>query len=145
MAEAIGLASALAGLANLTLQIFTNLYQFYEDVRSAPARSDQLRTEVGSLLDLCKVLQDIVEVQNESLKTSLTEHINGFNATLNEMSLRTRPKNAKGVQRFKWCFKAYENMEYISRIERFKSSLNMILHMNETYHCLSFAYVLNCL
>src|SRR5271170_4024175 len=58
MAEAVGLVGSIAGLASLALSIVSALYKYGGDVKSAPARSEELRKELSELQTLCKVVED---------------------------------------------------------------------------------------
>ena len=50
--EFVGLAASIAALSELALKVLSGLYKYYGDVKSGPARSAELREELGSILFL---------------------------------------------------------------------------------------------
>jgi len=133
MAEAVGLAASIAGLANLTLSVVSALYKYGSDFKSAPAHSEQLRKELADLQTLCKIVEETVKVTTNGLPEALDGQVNGFKTILEAMLERAAIQKSIGLRRLKWPFDKAENAEYITKIERFKSTLNLIVNIEQTY------------
>ena len=133
MAEAVGLAASVGSLASLALSIVSALYKYGSDFKSAPAHSEQLRKELGDLRTLCELVEKTVEVTTKGLPESLDAQIAGFKTTLEDMLKRAAAERTSGLRRLRWPFDKAENMEYIAKIERFKSMLNIILNIDQRY------------
>src|SRR5277367_2310793 len=132
MAEALGIAGSIAGLARLAISIVSALYKYSVDLKSAPEHSEQLRKELGDLQTLCKIVEENVKVTTKGLPESLDIQVAGFKAVLEDMLKRATQGKTSGFRRFKWPFDKAENMEYIAKIERFKSTLILILNIEQT-------------
>jgi hypothetical protein len=133
MAEAVGLAGSIAGLANIALSIVSSLYKYGVDVKSAPTQSEQLRKELSELQTLCQIVEGNVGVTKDGLPEMLEGQIKEFRRTLEAMLIRAAREKTAGLRRLKWPFDKAENAEYIARIERFKSTLHLIMNVDQTY------------
>jgi hypothetical protein len=133
MAEAVGLAASVGSLASLALSIVSALYKYGSDFKSAPAHSEQLRKELGDLRSLCDLVEQNVKVTTTGLPECPDGQVAGFKTTLEDMLKRAAAKRTSGLRRLKWPFDKAENMEYIAKIERFKSMLNIILNIDQRY------------
>ena len=133
MAEAVGLVGSIAGLANLALSIVSALYKYGGDVKSAPARSEELWKELSELQTLCKVVKDSARVNTDGLPEVLEGQIKEFKKTLETMLKRAGRENTTGLRRLKWPFDKAANAEYIAKIERFKATLSLIMNMDHSY------------
>lgn len=125
----VGLAASVAQLAGLAKDVVSAMYQYFDAVNNAPKRSLELRQEMSTICDLLNSLELILDSTPtsspslDSLKNSLPE----FAGMLREMKARTDSSQVKGVKRLMWPFKRDENERLLSRIERYKSSLHMVL------------------
>jgi hypothetical protein len=133
MAEAVGLAASIVGLANLALFTVSALYKYGSDFKSAPAHSEQLRKELAELQTLCKIVEETVKLETRGLPETLESQIAGFSETLETMLKRANPEKTSGFRRLKWPFDKVENAEYIAKIERFKATLTLIVNVGQTY------------
>ena len=132
MADAISLAASIAGLAEIAFRIASALYQYSLDVKSAPEKSEQLRKELGDLQTVCKIVEKSVEVwSSEGLPEALESQVACFKATLENMLQRTAPYKTSGIRKLTWPLSKSEIAEYIANIERFKSTLNLILNTDQ--------------
>lgn len=130
----IGLAASAAGLADLAFEVFTNLHKYYRDVRDAPARSADLRTEVDSLVDLLSNAQEVFERNsNDIFRSTLPQELDALRDLLNELYRRTTPREVSGVRRLRWPFREGENAEILSKIERYKANLTVNLNLTQRY------------
>jgi hypothetical protein len=108
-----------------------NMYKYYEAVRDAPKRSEELRREVGTVSDLLKQIVDVVSSNltastfkvPDSFSISVTE----METTLQVMDKRVQSSETEGLRRLKWPFNKEENKRLLSKIERFKNILSMTL------------------
>lgn len=134
MTDVIGLAASIGGLVDIAFRIASALYQYTLDVKGAPEQSEQLRKELGDLQTVCKIVEKSVKVKSaEGLPEALENQVAGFKAILENMLKRTTPKKTSGIQKLKWPLSKSENAKCIENIERFKSTLNLILNMDQTY------------
>ena len=133
MIDPVGLAASVASLAELAFAIASALYKYSGDVKNAPDQSEQLRKELGDLQTICKIVQESVEVETKGLPEALGTQVVAFKATLDMMLKRAAIEKTSGLRRLKWPFTKSENVEYIIKIERFKSTLNLIVNIDQTY------------
>lgn len=133
MAEALGLAGSIAGLASLSLSVVSALYKYYGDVKSAPAQSEQLRKELSELQTICKIVEDSVSVTTKGLPQALDSQVKEFKTTLETMLKCAAREKTASFRRLKWPFDKAENAEYIAKIERFKSTLHLIMNVDQAY------------
>ena len=129
-ATAVGLAASVTEIA---LGLFFNLSKFYRTVRNAPAQSKSLREEIDSLVDLLVDLQEIFEQEpaDQGQLPPLKEFENMYKL-LYDLRVRTTPSQTNGViRRLQWPFHQAETKEILSKIERFKGSLNTALSIRQ--------------
>lgn len=124
----VGLAASVVQLADLVFEVFSNLHKYYRDIKSAPANSEQLRRELDTMVDLLALLQESLDKNlGDRLGASFDSELNQFQSTIQTMLERTTPDRTIGIQRLKWPFKKEENIRYIARIERIKSSFSLAM------------------
>jgi hypothetical protein len=124
--EVFGVVSNAAQITDLTMNVFINLSRFYRDVRDAPAQSKELRQELDVLVD---VLMDTQENRGQAFEIpgSVQEEFEKMKHLLERLSRRTAQSETQGIRRLQWPFRRSENREILDKIERFKSSLNLLL------------------
>jgi hypothetical protein len=128
---AVGLVASVAQLADLMLRIVTNLHNYYRDFEAAPRCSAQLRTELKRLFLLVSDLEELSEAKLR--RFSIEAELKDMVQLLQEMQSRLTPRHTRGLKRLQWPFREAENKEFLNRIERFKSSVNIILNIEQTY------------
>jgi len=133
MAEALGVVGSIAGLASLALSIVSALYKYGGDVKSAPAQSEQLRKELSELQTISQIVEDSVKVTTKGLPEALEGQVKEFKTTLETMLKRAAREKTGGLRKLKWPFDKTENAEYIAKIERFKSTLHLIMNVDQMY------------
>src|SRR5436190_12985950 len=103
---AVGLAGTLDQLGDRAKSIVCSMYTYYEAVRDAPKRSEELRHEIGAICDLLNSLIAVVgSTANPSFDASFLESIAEFEKTLNEINGRVAIGQTKGIKRrLKWPF-----------------------------------------
>jgi septal ring factor EnvC (AmiA/AmiB activator) len=131
---AFGLASSVAQITELAINILINLYKFYRSIREAATRSKKLREELDTLVDLLNDAREIIERTSPlNVRQSLQKEIETMRQLLHDLNERTSLKETRGIKLLKWPFRQEENEQFIGRIERFKTSLNAILNIRQTY------------
>jgi hypothetical protein len=131
----VQLIASAADLATLAFTLFSNLHKYYRNVKEAPKRSAELRSEVESLLDLIIELEELLKCnRNDLFPSSVGVEITGFCELLRNMLDRTEPQQTKGIQRLQWPFKEHENAEYISKMEGYRDKLTLALSIHQTYY-----------
>lgn len=140
MVDPVGLAASIASLAELAFAIASALFKYSMEVKAARDQSDELRKELADLQIVCKTVEETVKVETKGLPKALESQVVTFKATLEIMLKRTAPEKSSGLRRLKWPFDKSENAEYIAKIERFKSTLHLIVNIEQTYpqllwHC----------
>lgn len=121
----IGLSASLAQLAGLAKDIVVNMWRYFDAVKSAPKRSEELRQEVANISSL---LDSLDEGSMEVIFTTGTP-LDEFLSMLKELHSRVSTPTAKGFGRWKWPFTQDENNRLLARIERYKVTFNMALNI----------------
>jgi hypothetical protein len=160
---AVGLAASVVQLADLAGNVFITIFQYYRQVRDAPAQSKELRDELQTVADLLDSLKRIIlsktgtstepqingrgELVLESLQKSTIE----FDKFLKELQQRAgkvpnersnwiKRSFSRNLQRITWPFTQEENQRLLGRLSRYKETFNLALNMEQTYgdhlvHC----------
>ena len=128
----ISLAAAIGEVGELTKNIVSNMYRYYEAVKHAPKRSLEVRHELGMLCDLLDSLNDVTTKSDFTSLASLRQELSDFQNILNEMNERVTPSQTVGLKRLKWPFINDENSRYLSRISQIKQSLTLVLTIQTT-------------
>src|ERR1700721_1250545 len=93
-------AGLILGVIRLTANVLTSLYQFYSDVKAAPARSIALRDELGLVLGVVNKLKERVDQDpgtvecNSPLKLALENFI----TMIEEMNKRIEREQKRGLE-----------------------------------------------
>jgi hypothetical protein len=130
---AVGLIASVAQITEGTIKIAISLTNYFRDVKNAPARSQELRSELRTLAAILSVLQETLEVDSKALRT-LEHSVEEFQKLLAGLSVRISPKRTEGFNKLKWPFSAAENDKILATIERYKSTFNIALTLNLNHH-----------
>jgi hypothetical protein len=130
---AVGLIASVAQIAEGTIKIAISLTNYFRDVKNAPARSQELRSELRTLAAILSVLQETLEVDSKALRT-LEHSVDEFQKLLASLSVRISPERTEGFNKLKWPFSAAENDKILATIERYKSTFNIALTLNLNHH-----------
>lgn len=134
---AVGVASNIVSILELTARLFNGLFEYYYSVKQAPDKSKELREELLVLSDLLKDAKLNLEPAGGSANSlqnveALYEGLRQLKEMLMEMDRRIAGSfNITG--RVKWPFTQRENEQYISRIERYKCTFVVALSLNQKY------------
>ena len=129
--SAIGFVASVAQLAGVAKQTFSAIFQYLEDVKDAPERSGELRSELATVCDLLQSLDEVLNMSTPkssfippaSLRTAIPE----FQDMLESMQARVTEIQTKGVRRLKWPFTKEQNERYLIRIGRYKDTFTLAL------------------
>jgi hypothetical protein len=128
----IQLVASSAQLAGLAFNVLTNVYKYYRNVREAPARAAELRQELDILVDLLSAAQELFERNpTQVFGATLIQEMSGLRGLLTRLNARTRPQRTAGIRRLQWPFRASKNEEIISKLERYKSNLMILLNLDQ--------------
>ena len=133
--SAIGIAANFGQLADLASKIIVSLYKYFDDFRTAPARSAELRDELNSLVGLLKTLEQALMIDGEDpvMTDELKITLQGLTKVIQELRGHVGQGKMKGMERLKWPFKKEENERFISRITTYKGTLILALNMEERF------------
>jgi hypothetical protein len=128
----------VASLGVTISSVFKGLYDYYQMVKKAPAKSQQLHEELYAISNISLNLKKSMMVSkfpSQRTKNFIsTETLAQFEDMLHEMERKIAlPEGQVTLERLKWPFTLKENLEYIARIERFKTTLNLSLSVHQRY------------
>jgi Fungal N-terminal domain of STAND proteins len=139
---AVGLVASVAQLADLTRIVFLSFYQYYREVKNAPAQSKNLRDELQVISELLDSLKTVVsapiapsqaKITDEPVLRKLEQPIAQFERFLKELQTRVSAQRVVGIRRFKWPFSKKENQELLEEIGRYKETFTWALNLYQTY------------
>jgi hypothetical protein len=159
------LAASIAELVNFVSKVFRHWYLYYYAVRSAPLRSQDLRTQLDALVVVLKDVQETFErppgaqlnlriqldalgdVLNnwqetferdpgKSISSSVSQELFILQRLVSDIQLRTKQKSTTGLRRLLWPLTESEIIEVINKIERYKTNLVTQLQLHQTYFSL---------
>ena len=137
---AVGIVDQVGSLAGTLSSVFKALYDYYQKVKTAPEKSQQLHEELYAISNIARNLSTVVassanlRVESRDNATISNETVRQFENMLLEIERRiVLPDGLFSVERLKWPFSVNENMEFLGRIERFKTTLNLALTVTQRY------------
>ena len=147
---ALGLASSITQIADLSGNVFIQLFNYYREVKEAPERSQELRDELRAVSDLLDSLKKLIidpsahTVSSIPTLSKLQEPLVQFELLVKNMQgripqMETNRKwsfwerSRKGLERLKWPFTKEENGRLIESIGRYKGIFIWAITMYQTY------------
>jgi len=133
---ALEIAEKVGSLAGPLSSVFKGLYEYYQNVKKAPENSRQLRDELYALSDVAQNMNILLAKSSRRASGNIVmdETVVEFEKMLHEMERKVHlPKGTITWERLKWPFSLKETAEYIERIERFKTTLNLALSVFQRY------------
>jgi Fungal N-terminal domain of STAND proteins len=127
--SAVGVAAGAAQLAGQAKDIVCNMWQYFEAVKNAPKRSQELRQEMSNLADLLESLEDVLNSPTSSPLFTNSDPVEEFVEMLDTLTARVAAPKSKGIRRLKWPFTQEENKRLLSKMERYKSTFNLALNV----------------
>jgi len=138
---AVGLVASASQLAGQARSVVLNLRNYREAIKKGPEHSAELRQEMDTLLKLLKSLDDAISNDTQLVcSASLDDSFQELESMLDYMNDRVKPSETAGLNRLKWPFTMDENKRLLSRISRYKDTLNLALEIQNVYSNL-FSYV----
>ena len=110
------------------------MFEYFEAVKDAPKRSQELQLEVAmmcGLLDLLHAALTKSTASSECLMPSaaLKSAIAQFQVILNELNARISIGKIKGLGRLKWPFTKEENERILVNLERYKTAFSLAINL----------------
>ncbi|RXW25640.1 hypothetical protein EST38_g228 [Candolleomyces aberdarensis] len=141
MAEAIGTASAIAGLLTLAGQIAKFSYTYLSDFQNASKTQRSYLLEISALSDVLLQVESILESEDRTFLSSVASQLSGMvekcRKELEDLKneLETRVVKEYGrLKRFQsdviWPFKEKEIKSHIDSIHRFRNLIANIISLN---------------
>ena len=131
--SALGAAATIGALAGLAKDVVCNMYRYYEAVRDAPKRAQELRQEMGIMCELLDILEQVANgpefKASGRLFATISVAIVAFKETLEEMSKLTSAANVKGTKRLKWPFSNEKNDKMLEKMQTYKTSFTLALQL----------------
>ena len=140
MAEAVGLAASIGGLATIATQVCKLCYDYFSDAVNAQADIKQFVSELSSLAKLLEPLSRGSGISPASDSDSILQLLQQCKEMLEKLQgelelQRQRNKLSDRIARklritsLKWPFKKEETQKGIQQIERLKATVGLKLHM----------------
>jgi hypothetical protein len=138
MAEVVGVIASIAGLVQITATVYGLIHTYVGGVNRADKDRQELLGELKTLSLLLIHLQDEVR-ENWEGSPALQELCSKEGALqgcalkcaveLEKLEARFKQKN-RFLSRLKWPLQAGETKEYIEKLERFKSTVDIALGLD---------------
>lgn len=139
-ASVVGLASAIASLAQPSFAALNSVCEYSLQVREAPAKSAELRNELAIMSGILTNLEiatknypDNFEVPSSSINYTLSLITETLQQLIQKLGRKVDPSRTVGLRRVTWPFKSEELKEYIEKLQRFGSFLNLASNSQQMY------------
>lgn len=138
MAEALGVASSIAGLVSLADTVVRLGYKYIRDVKDAERSVQNLVKEVNNLSGVLHSLENVaqaLEAQDTSVhSSSKIKHLYSCQTTLEKMTEQLQkaiPEVKSTSQKLKWPFKKAVTSELLEEIQSHKLTMDMALNTQQ--------------
>ena len=131
--SALGVAAGAAQFADMTANVFMSLFKYFQTVKRAPKLSKQLREEVSLIYKVLEDLKSTLENIDTPTTYTFNDIVEEFSLTMKDMERRIEVKKDEVVKRFIWPFTQKENEEYLSKLERYKTTFTLALNTIQRY------------
>ncbi|RKL05933.1 Vegetative incompatibility protein HET-E-1 [Fusarium oxysporum] len=141
MTEALGVASSVIAVVDLSAKVFSLCLQYSREVKNAKDDIEKLREEVATFQTTAKELQTLVEgPRGKELKVSqqLTSAIEDSCSRLEDLEKRLQPSTHQkrmsrfGIRALKWPFESKEVKGTIEDLERYRGTISLTLIIDQT-------------
>jgi hypothetical protein len=141
MAEALGVASSVIAVVDLSAKVFSLCLQYSREVKNSKGDIERLRKEVATFQDTTEKLKALLEgPRGRELKASqhLVYAIEDGYSTLGKLEQRLQPSTSrKAMSRFsmralKWPFESKEVKGTIEDLERCRGTISLALNIDQT-------------
>ncbi|PNP78057.1 hypothetical protein FNYG_08603 [Fusarium nygamai] len=141
MAEALGVASSVIAVVDLSAKVFSLCLQYSGEVKNAKDDIERLRKEVTAFQDTTEKLKALLEgPRGRELETSqqLISAIEDGHSTLGKLEHQLRPSTGRkamsrfGMRALKWPFESKNVEGTIQNLERCRGSIYLALSIDQT-------------
>ncbi|KAK2468228.1 hypothetical protein H9L39_19874 [Fusarium oxysporum f. sp. albedinis] len=141
MAEALGVASSVIAVVDLSAKVFSLCLQYSREVNNAKGDIERLRKEVAAFQDTTEKLKALLEgPRGRELKASqqLAFAIEDGHLTLGKLEQRLRPSTGRkamsrfGMRALKWPFESKDVEGAIQNLERCRGIITLALNIDQT-------------
>ena len=136
MAEAVGLAASIGGLATIATQVCKLCYDYFSDVVNAQEEIKKFVSELSSLAKLLEPLSQDSKISATSDSDSILQLVEMLEKLRGELELQRQPNKQSDriahkfrMASLKWPFKKEDTQKGIQQIERLKSNVTLKLQM----------------
>src|SRR2546423_1199972 len=138
-----GLVAATVQFADVAVRVLKSFNKLCLEIRNAPIEAHQFRQEVDFLYS---IVQDstfrlqtypasIPVPQVNIIRQVITGSIDLLNDVMVKVTYLGAEAQVQGIRRLIWPFRKAEIELYITKIQRFKSTLSLALHTQQMYDC----------
>jgi predicted RNase H-like nuclease (RuvC/YqgF family) len=141
MAEALGVASSVIAVVDLSAKVFSLCLQYSREVKNAKDDIEKLSKEVATFQATARELQTLVEgPRGKELKASqqLTSAIKDGRLRLEELERQLQRSSCRksmsrfGLRALKWPFESKEIKGTIEDLERYRGTISLALNIDQT-------------
>ncbi|KAI3572621.1 hypothetical protein IWW34DRAFT_637073 [Fusarium oxysporum f. sp. albedinis] len=141
MAEALGVASSVIAVVELSVKVLSLCLQYSREVKNAKDDIEKLRKEVATFKVTADGLKALLETPHgKELKTSrqLVSVIEDGHSTLGKVEQRLRPSTGRkamsrfGMRALKWPFESKDVQGTIQDLERCRGNISLALNIDQT-------------
>jgi hypothetical protein len=141
MTEALGIASSVIAVVELSAKVFSLCLQYSREVNNAKDDIEGLRKEVAAFQNITKELGALIDgPRGRELKASqhLVSAIEDGHSTLEKLEQRLRPSTGRkamsrlGMRALKWPFESKEVKGTIEDLERCRGNISLALNIDQT-------------
>lgn len=141
MAEALGIASSVIAVVDLSAKVFSLCLQYSREVKNTKDDIERLRKEVAAFQDTTKELKALIEGPlGRELKASqqLESAIEDGYLTLRKLEQRLQPSTGRktmsrfGMRALKWPFESKGVEGTIQNLEHCRGIISLALNIDQT-------------
>ncbi|KAI1032372.1 hypothetical protein LB504_013200 [Fusarium proliferatum] len=141
MTEALGVASSVIAVVDLSAKVFSLCLRYSREVKNAKDDIEKLHEEVATFQTAAKELQTLVEgPRGKELKVSrqLMSAIEDGCSRLEDLEKRLQPSTRRkrmsrfGIRALKWPFESKEVKGTIEDLERCRTTISLALNIDQT-------------
>ncbi|KAH7200625.1 hypothetical protein BKA60DRAFT_469988 [Fusarium oxysporum] len=141
MVEALGVASSVIAVVDLSAKVFSLCLQYSREVKNAKDDIKSLYKEVAAFQDTTEKLKALLEgPRGKELKASqqLVSAIEDGHSTLGKVEQRLRPSTGRkamsrfGMRALKWPFESKDVEGTIEKLERCRGNISLALNVDQT-------------
>ncbi|EXL39771.1 hypothetical protein FOCG_17623 [Fusarium oxysporum f. sp. radicis-lycopersici 26381] len=141
MAEALGVASSVIAVVDLSAKVFSLCSQYSREVKNAKDDIERLREEVATFQAATKKLQILVEgprgkelSASRKLKSAIEDGLSRLESLQQQLQPSTGRKTMSrfGLRALKWPFESKDVERTIQNLERCRGNISFALNMDQT-------------